>query len=409
MFLLRSSFPRSLVIFENKPINARASATLVIQRARRNRYGSFWAWCKALFFVPSLVAACKTDGAVGPGGSLPPLWVSAPTTAGGEWIGGMPAVDGGRVFVQEAYNLVGLDAATGKRLWSRRIRIAPVPGPTTLRAGGGRVFVSETDSVMAVDAATGTTIWTVHPDSQAVVVPALDDANFYTGQRGIPVVYAVARDNGVVRWKVNVGVGYTLPAHVHGVAVSGDTVYVAVERYLSTNGVRVSGVLVALDRRDGHELWRYETAGTQDFLRGAPVPVGKLVVVSDFYSGDVVAIDVTTHKEAWRTAAGGPDGVFVVGQTVFVAGTDHFARALDLATGAIKWTSDTGSSDLGYGACGANFMVSAFILRRFDGATGALTGQSGVGGATGFVSYVATDGTRGYLTASNGVFAFACS
>src|SRR5260221_619286 len=160
----------------------------------------------------------------------------------------------------------------------------------------------------------------------------------------------VARDNGAIRWKVNVGVGYTFPAHVHGVGVSGDTVYAALERYLNINGAVVSGVLVALDRRDGHELWRYETPGTHDFLRGAPVPIGRVVLVSDFYSGDVVAVDVVTHTEAWRTPAGGPDGTYVVGQTVFVAGVDHQARALDLATGSVKGAADTEGSDLGYGS-----------------------------------------------------------
>jgi outer membrane protein assembly factor BamB len=328
--------------------------------------------------------------------------------AGADWVGGTPAVDGGRVFVQEGYNLVGLSAATGQRLWSRRIRIAAAPGPTTLRAGGGRVFVSETDSIMAVDAATGATIWTIHPDSQTVTSPALDEMNFYTGQRGIPVVYAVARDIGVVRWKVNVGAGYAFPAHVRGVGVAGDTVYAALDRFLNPNGATSTGVLVALDRRDGHELWRYETSGTRTFLFGSPLPVGRIVLVSDFQAGDVVAVDMVTHLEVWRTPAGGPAGVFVVGQTVFVAGSDHQARAIDLTTGAVKWTMDTGSSDLGYGACGASFMVSAFVLRRFDGSTGKITGESNVGGAAGFVSYVATDGARGYVTATNGVFAFAC-
>jgi outer membrane protein assembly factor BamB len=366
--------------------------------------------CRALLCAPLLALACKSDGALGPDGTggLVPFWFSARTTAGNDWIGGTPAVDGGRVFVQEAYNLVGLDAATGQRLWSRRVRIAPSPGPTTLRAGGGRVFVSETDSIMAVDAATGATIWTLHPDSQAVTAPALDDASFYTGQRGIPVVYAVARDNGVVRWKVNVGVSYTRVAHVRGVGVAGDTVYAAVERYLSANGDVSTGVLVALDRHDGHELWRYETAGTRNFFLGAPVPVGKVVLVTDSEAGDLIAVDMSTHKEVWRTPAGGPFGVYVVGQTAFVSGADHQARAIDISTGAVRWTSDTGSSDLGYGACGSNFMVSSFLLRRFDGATGALTGKSGVGGNPGFVSYIATDGARGYVTASNGVFAFAC-
>lgn len=351
-----------------------------------------------------------TDGAIGPGGgdALRPIWSSAATMAGADWVGGTPAVDGGRVFVQEGYNLVGLDAVSGRRLWSSRIRVAAAPGPTTLRAGGGRVFVSETDSVMAIDATTGVTIWSFHPDSQAVTSTALDNTSFYTGQRGVPVVYAVARDNGAIRWKVNVGATYTFPAHVRGVGVAGDTVYAAIDRYLNPNGGTSTGVLVALDRGDGHELWRYETPGTRTFLFGSPVPIGRLILVSDYQNGDVVAVDMVTHKEAWRTAVGGAAGLFVVGQRAFVAGADHQARALDLATGAVKWTTDTGSSDLGYGACGANFMVSAFVLRRFDGDTGKITGESNVGGAAGFVSYIASDGARGYVTATNGVFAFAC-
>jgi outer membrane protein assembly factor BamB len=360
--------------------------------------------------APLLSAACHGDGGTGPGdGGLALAWASAPTAAGGDWANGTPAVDGGRVFVQEGNRLVGLDASTGARLWSRQIRVASSPPPTTLRASGGRVFVSETDSIMAVDGASGATVWSVHPDSQAVTEPALDDATFFTGQRGIPVVYALSRTDGALRWKVNVGTGYTFRAHVRGVAVSGDTVYASIERYLDVNGASASGVLVALSKADGHELWRYETIGAKGFFLNAPVPSGHLILVNDYYSGDVVAVDVTSHQEVWRTAAGGTVDVVVVGSRIFTAGADTKVRGLDLATGAVQWTGPTGSSAFGIGTCGGNVYVTAFALRRFDGTSGAMTGEAQLGSLNGgFVTHVASDGTKVYVAGTAGVAAYLC-
>jgi outer membrane protein assembly factor BamB len=364
----------------------------------------------ALLCAPLLSAACHGDGSVGPGqGGLTLAWASASTSAAGDWVNGTPAVDGGRVFVQEGNRLVGLDASTGARLWSRQIRVSTAPPPTTLRASGGRVFVSETDSIMAVDAASGATVWSVHPDSQTVTEPALDDATFYTGQRGVPVVYALARADGALRWKVNVGAGYTYRAHVRGVAVSGDTVYASVERYLDLNGAAATGVLVALSKTDGHELWRYETSGTKDFFLNAPVPVGRLILVNDYYTGDLAAVDVTTHREAWRTGVGGTVDVVVVGQSAFTAGADTRARALDVTTGVVRWTGPTGSSAFGLGVCGGNVYVTAFMLRRFDGTSGEVTGDAQLGSMNGgFVTHVASDGTKVYVAGTGGVAAYMC-
>jgi outer membrane protein assembly factor BamB len=335
--------------------------------------------------------------------------VSAKAQIGADWTDGTPVVDGGRVFVQEGNQLVGLDATSGARLWSRPVRLSPAPPPTTLRASTGVVYVSETDSIMAVNGATGATLWNVHPDSQAVTEPALDATTLYTGQRGVPVVYALSRTNGAVRWKVNVGAGYSFRAHVRGVAVSGDTVYASVERYLDLNGGNSTGVLVALTSLDGHELWRYETTGTKDFLLGAPIPAGHLIIINDFYAGDLVAVDVVSHQEVWRTPVGGAVRAVLVGSTLYTAGSDANARALDLSTGVVKWSAPTGSSAFGIGTCNGNFYVSAFHLRRYDPASGQITGEASVGPADGgFVTHVANDGAKAYVAGTGGVAAFPC-
>lgn len=336
-------------------------------------------------------------------------WAWPKADPGPEWNGGTPAVDAGRVFVQDGNQLLALDANSGVRLWSRAVRIAHSPPPTTLRASDGVVYLSETDSIMAVNGATGATLWTVHPDSQTVTEPALDATTFYTGQRGIPIVYAVARSNGAVRWKVNVGAGYQFRAHVHGVAVSGDTVYAALERYLDQNGVSATGVLVALSSVDGHELWRYETPGTKDFFHNAPLPVGRLILVNDIYTGYLIAVDMVSHQEVWRTQVGGAVQVAVVGQTVLTAGIDTKARGLDLATGAVKWSATTDSSPFGLGTCGNNLYVSSFNLFRYDITSGAVTGNATLGSPDGgWVSNIASDGAKVYVVGTAGVAAYKC-
>jgi outer membrane protein assembly factor BamB len=339
---------------------------------------------------------------------MTPVWVSPVVNSGQDWIDGTPAVDQGRVFIQEGNALAGLDAASGKRLWSRPIRIAAAPPPTTLLANGGVVYVSETDSVMAVDGTTGRTIWSAHPDSQAVVVPALDATALYTGQRGLAVAYAFDRVTGALRWKTNVIVGSAYPASVSGVAVAGDTVYVAVRKALDPNGAASTGVLVALDRASGTELWRYETPGTKDFFYGAPLVVGPRVIVNDFYAGPLIAIDVRTQQEIWRADVVGTVRAAIVGSTVLAAGADNKARAVDLSTGAVKWTAETGSGSFGVGACGNSFFVSAGNLRRYDVGTGAITGETSQASYGAFVSNVTSDGARAYVVAFGGTLAFEC-
>ncbi|MCY7379027.1 MAG: PQQ-like beta-propeller repeat protein [Gemmatimonadaceae bacterium] len=340
--------------------------------------------------------------------SMKLLWASARTNAGQDWINGTPAADAGRVYIQEGNSLVGLDAATGARLWSRRIRFAAAPPPTTLVADGGVVYLSETDSVMAVDGATGRTLWNMHPDSQAVVVPALDATTFYTGQRGIAVAYALDRATGALRWKQRLITGSPYPAHIRGLAVSGDTVYVNVEKSLDPNGAASKGVLVALDRLTGAELWRFETAGSRDYFYGAPLLAGNRVIVNDIYAGPLIAIDTRTHTELWRADAGGAPRVVIVGSNVIAAGTDTKVRAIDLESGAIRWTADSRSSSFGAGVCRTSIFVSAFYLLRFDAVTGAITGQADRNAFDDFFSNVASDGVRAYAVAGRGTFAFDC-
>ena len=183
-----------------------------------SRQGSMSRSGAALILLISLLAgvACACQSGTVPSGSGTPtvVWrATLPVNPQQIWIG-RPASDPTRTIVAAGNQLFALNSATGALLWQHRVRNAAVESSTFPLIGAGRVYLPEVDSTFALDATTGATIWTFHPDSQGVVVPAIDATTIYIGQRGIPTVYALDKLTGALRWRMNLGVGYTFGACV---------------------------------------------------------------------------------------------------------------------------------------------------------------------------------------------------
>jgi outer membrane protein assembly factor BamB len=325
---------------------------------------------------------------------------------------GTPAVSEGTVYLEDGNTVLALDATTGAKKWARPVRIAPIAPARNLVVRGSRVFVSETDSVLAMDIRDGHTIWSIHPDAQAIAYASADDRAFYTGQRDIPFVYAFDVADGHIIWKVNIGLGWTFPGHVEGTAVSGDTVYVAARKWLALNGYIGQGVLVALDRTDGHELWRYETPGTNGGLQDAPVVAGNLIVVSDLIGNAFFAYDRFTKQLVWRVQGkdNGPlTPPVVVGDDVYVGSANTHLYAVNLQTGTVKWDVTPAGSIGGTAFCGGQVFIEAYMIQRHSSADGAYTGAYNYDYNVGpFTSNIATDGTSIYFAGEGGVYALAC-
>jgi outer membrane protein assembly factor BamB len=326
---------------------------------------------------------------------------------------GTPGVSDGTVYLEDGNTVLALDAKTGAKKWARTVRITPIPPARNLVVRDGRVFVSETDSVLALDIRDGHTIWSIHPDSQAIAYASADDRALYTGQRGIPFVYALGLLDGHLIWKVNIGLGWTFPGHVEGTVVSGDTVYVAARKWLALNGYIGQGVLVALDRTDGHELWRYETPGTNGGLQDAPVVAGNLIVVSDLIGNAFFAYDRFAKQLVWRIQGkdNGPlTPPVVVGDDVYVGSANTHLYAVNLQTGNVKWDLDAGAGSIeGTAFCGGQVFIDAYQIQRRNPAQGALTAVYNYDPDIGpFTSNIATDGTSIYFAGEGGVYALAC-
>lgn len=103
----------------------------------------------------------------------------------------------------------------------------------------------------------------------------------------------------------------------------------------------LDGAFVALDARNGAELWRAQAG---DAILGTAAVAGNLVYIGA-QDGLVHAYDVATGAQKWTRATGA--GIWaaplVVENTVAVGSRDGVFYALDAASGSIRWSFSAGA------------------------------------------------------------------
>ncbi len=331
--------------------------------------------------------------------------------------GGVPLVASGRFYFAEKSNITALDANTGARLWSTTIRNNPAALTSKILAQGSRIFLPDYPDVFSLDAATGQILWRYTPDSAASVgEAAVDDRAMYIGTRAHKV-YALDINDGHPIWTVDVGPGWPYLGMVQGISLAGDTVYAGVTHWIAENGYLQSAVIVALDRRTGRELWRYEGAGNQNGIVATPVVAGNDLIADDVIFGSVFAVNRFTGKEIWRrsSAPGGygpQDSPIILGDTAFIASNDTYFYALDSKSGRSFWSAlGRGGSYTAGVLCGRYAMGNAQGIDVFDRNSGRKISSllSRIGPEMAFpTSHFATDGKRAYITGILWAWAIDC-
>lgn len=256
--------------------------------------------------------------------------------------------------------VIARHAASGARRWAARVGAGSIEGANFV-ASNGVVAVALVQHTVGLDAATGRELWRyeapldtvdagsnpapgqvarsrLDADGEAVYIPAWGAS-----------VSAVDLRTGAVRWVWQPGPAPTDTAArgvfrsgSMGVRVSGDTVFATAWHNLVANAVQSEAWLVALDRRDGRELWRSVHANDRGgVILGAPALAGR-VVLFNTRGGRVYAVDRTTGKLAWQFAATAPtltpsSQVEVYDGTAYVDGGDSHIYALRVTDGAVLW------------------------------------------------------------------------
>jgi outer membrane protein assembly factor BamB len=256
--------------------------------------------------------------------------------------------------------------ADGERRWAYRTNqpeLNPSP-PVVVR---DRVYATRAGALFAVDAKVGWEWWVFTPPRTTVrlAAPAVVDDIVYTiGQHPEhpPTLWAVDRQDGSVRWQVELGGETAAPVTVtdgmaYGVTTNGgvyavdtDEEAVAWKRSISpvvgAPAVRADGVYVATGeavvsyRRDGTRRWR--TPGVT-----AAGGAHAVVVVTDGTAyaagGDgnvLLALTADTGTERWRVSMRSDIGPpTVTDEALYVRDDTGVTKALTPADGAERWST----------------------------------------------------------------------
>ena len=310
------------------------------------------------------VSAVATDGTIAWSKDLTPAGSRNPDAVSG---GGLTIADG-RLYVSSAFGaLHALDLRSGAEVWTKQFD-APLTAPASV--AGNRVFVVASDSTAwALDAATGKTDWQLPgaPSVAAMVggaAPAIAGDLVLLPTPGGELI-AARRDNGQIVWRTvvagtRIGVAYASITDVTGdPVVAGNTVYVGNQ----------SGRVMALDTRDGSQIW-----ATQEAAYGPVWPVGGSVfLMSD--RNRLVRLDASDGQVIWsqplplftetrerRRAEIYPHyGPVLAGGRLIVGSGDGVLRSFDPVSGAI-----TGEVPLRSGAAVAPIVVGGvlYVLTR---------------------------------------------
>ena len=326
-----------------------------------------------------------------------------------------PVADADRFYADHvAGPVVAFDRKTGERVWAFE---RPLGAPSSLvLADGLLLFVGP--YAIALDAATGQERWRFDPGGDGgLAVSAAGSGGFYFGTDSSMFALSVA--TGALQWRYDFGFGWEHRSVVRGVAVHGDRVYVSVERFYSITGHLATGIVLALDRITGAELWRHtEGDGTdRHYFIFEPRVAGDILLVADHQANVTIALDRETGAERWRRA-GDPGGFFgafepplVSNDTVFSLSADRWITALDRSTGALLWEQHVEGSLSSGAFCGRLLMVQDLSLHVLDRATGELVaryahrkpGESGL-----LVSRFTAHGGEVFVLGNLAAYSFRC-
>ena len=360
----------------------------------------------------AVICACHDvlAGGNGTGTDSMVLW-RAPVDREGVWVGS-PALSGTQVYVMLDREIAAIDSRNGAMVWRTPVTKPPV-WTENVSVRQGLVFVAGADSVFALDESSGAVRWRVAPDdsSAAGAYQLVDDRALYIGTRAHGL-HALALATGRPYWSIDLGRGWTELGVVQGISRSADTLYVSLTRFLNAGGDQRRGVVVAIDRRDGSEFWRYETPADGSF-DDAPTIAGDLALLADTDGRAFVALDRLTGRERWRTPTdpyflGPRPSPLVRGGLAYGVSYDGHAYALRLSDGYVHWRTNVGGSSNHLALCGGSLLAQSQGIAIVSLATGRLERVILDDPDDFTTSGIVVAGRRAYSAGVRAIYAFRC-
>jgi outer membrane protein assembly factor BamB len=223
-----------------------------------------------------------------------------------------PVYHHGKVFfAYVAGNLVAVDAASGKQVWTRKLAGHLESSPMAV---GGKLYLgTDRTNVVAVRAADGKVLWQFNSPGAIKASPSFHHGRVFVADYESSMFCLDAR-SGKLLWRTNTsrlppfgeGGFYSSPAIAFGRVYAG----------------RDDGTIFAFDEKTGKVDWSFPT---NDFVYGSPavarVPGTPPSIYIGSYDEHFYALNALTGKQEWRYNVGGPvpGTATVIGHTVYTS------------------------------------------------------------------------------------------
>ncbi len=223
-----------------------------------------------------------------------------------------PIVVGNRLYLgDDRTNVVALRSSDGKTVWEFN-------SPGAIKASpsyhAGRIYIADYQSSMfALDAATGKPVWRTNTSK----APPYGSGGFFSSPAiAFGRVYAARDDGTVFAFDLKDGkVDWSFPTGgaVYGSPALADVPGTAPTVYIGSE----NGRFYALDANSGKLSWKFDVGGP---VPGTATVIGHTVYTSSFKTGDTIGIDALAHRKTFSLHQAGYTPMVSDGRRLFLIG-----------------------------------------------------------------------------------------
>lgn len=254
-----------------------------------------------------------------------------------------PVVKDGRIYVMDAAMKVSaFDASNGRRLWENQLK-ASNPHWDEFSVGGGLAIAGDKlvvttgfAYIAGLRLSDGGEVWRRRVESPLSSSPAiLGNRAFLTSSNND--FFALDTDTGNVLWNDQALSETARVLSSPSPAVTPDILAVGYS----------SGELIAYLPANGRRLWsdtltstgRYTPLSAINDIAGRPT-IQDGVVYAASHSGVLTAIDARSGARIWSKTFGSRQGPLILGEYLFVVGTNGRFAAFNKIDGKLAWSRD---------------------------------------------------------------------
>jgi len=254
------------------------------------------------------------------------VWSFEPETREDPRVAAVVPISDDEALVVDLRNGIHLIDGAGQIIWT--VDASP-NGDVSPLIVGDTAFVATADGLLAI-ALDGEGCWhlIVHEGERLISLAHADGRIIATTiSSGVAIAIAIDPTTGRVLW--------SNASEIEVAAVRNDTAAAVADGLVVVSGER--GAVLAIDAASGKRVWAY-TPDRADTV--SAIAVFKGVVYATGRSSGLTALDLASGGHRWTTAApgGANTGRLAVGGGIAVVVDETIVRAVDLTTGALRWT-----------------------------------------------------------------------